>query len=54
VFYMSQSSSGLHELTYGVRATVVGTFVLAPAELAALYAPRFSARSAATTLTVDP
>ena len=54
VFYLEQGTTGLQEFTYGARATTPGTFVLPPAELSALYAPRFQARSASTTLTVDP
>ncbi len=54
VFYLERPVTGLREITYGVRATAVGTFTLPPAELAALYAPRFEARSAASTITVDP
>lgn len=54
VFYLTHEGPGLHELTYGVRAVAVGTFVLPPAELEALYAPGFTARSAARSLTVDP
>ncbi|APR78666.1 Hypothetical protein A7982_04013 [Minicystis rosea] len=53
-FYMTQPGSGLREITYGARATTVGTFVLPPAEIEALYAPSFVARSAVNTLTVDP
>ena len=54
VFYLPRLPAGLREYTYGVRATAAGTFVLPPAELTALYAPRFSARSAVSTITVDP
>jgi len=54
VFYLASAGSGLHELTYGVRAVAVGTFVLPPAEVSALYAPGFAARSALATLVVDP
>jgi uncharacterized protein YfaS (alpha-2-macroglobulin family) len=54
VFDLQESQSGLHELTYGARATTVGTFVLPPAEVVALYAPGFVARSTAATVTVDP
>jgi uncharacterized protein YfaS (alpha-2-macroglobulin family) len=53
-FYLERGGTGLHEVTYGARATTPGTFVLPPAELEALYAPRFVARSASTTITVDP
>jgi uncharacterized protein YfaS (alpha-2-macroglobulin family) len=54
VFYLQRGAKGLQEVTYGARATTPGTFVLPPAEIEALYAPRFVARSASTTLTVDP
>lgn len=53
-FYFARSASGLREITYGARATTVGTFVIPPAEVEAMYAPGFVARSAAATLTVDP
>jgi uncharacterized protein YfaS (alpha-2-macroglobulin family) len=53
-FYMLRAGSGLHELTYGVRATTVGTFVVPPAEVSALYARDFVARSTMSTLVVDP
>lgn len=53
-FYQSKPSSGLRELTYGARAVAVGTFVVPPAEVEALYAAGFAARSTAITLTVDP
>jgi len=54
VFHFQKGTTGLQEVTYGVRATTPGTFVLPPAELDALYAPRFQARSASATITVDP
>jgi uncharacterized protein YfaS (alpha-2-macroglobulin family) len=54
VFYLQKGTTGLQEVTYGVRATTPGTWVLPPAELDALYAPRFQARSAQATITVDP
>jgi len=53
-FYLAQAGSGLHELTYGIRATTAGTFVVAPAEAAAVYAHDFVARSTMATLVVDP
>ncbi|MFT3770717.1 MAG: hypothetical protein QM820_35285 [Minicystis sp.] len=53
-FYLARPGSGLREITYGARATTIGTFVLPPAEVEALYAPGFVARSAVATLTVDP
>jgi uncharacterized protein YfaS (alpha-2-macroglobulin family) len=52
--YFAQASAGLREYTYGVRASAVGTFVLPPARASALYAGRFEARSAVTTVTVEP
>lgn len=52
-FYVTESH-GLREVTYGVRATSVGTFTLPPAEAMALYSPAFNARSALTSITVDP
>lgn len=53
-FYLARAVSGLRELTYGARATAVGTFVLPPAEVEALYDPSFVARSTVSSLTVDP
>jgi uncharacterized protein YfaS (alpha-2-macroglobulin family) len=53
-FYLAQGSAGLREYTYGVRASAVGTFVLPPAQVSALYAGRFEARSTAATVTVEP
>ncbi len=53
-FYLAHAGTGLHELTYGVRAVSAGTFVLPPAEVEALYARGFSARSTLATFTVDP
>lgn len=53
-FFVSGSSAGLREFTYGARATTPGTFVLPPAELEALYVPGFIARSQATSLVVEP
>jgi uncharacterized protein YfaS (alpha-2-macroglobulin family) len=37
-----------------VRATAVGSFTVAPAQLEAVYHPAQLARSTAATLTVDP
>jgi hypothetical protein len=54
VFYLKGAGHGLREITYGVRAVAVGTFVLPPTEIEALYEPGFTARSAVTSLTVDP
>jgi uncharacterized protein YfaS (alpha-2-macroglobulin family) len=54
VLTLSHASPGLREYTYGARASAVGTFVAQPAEIRALYAPAFEARSAALTLTVEP
>jgi uncharacterized protein YfaS (alpha-2-macroglobulin family) len=54
VFHLDEAGTGLREYTYGVRATTPGTFVLPPAEISALYAPRFAARSAAAAIVVDP
>jgi uncharacterized protein YfaS (alpha-2-macroglobulin family) len=54
VFHMVSGGEGLRELTYGVRATTVGTFLLRPAEVSALYARSFRARSAMQELIVDP
>jgi uncharacterized protein YfaS (alpha-2-macroglobulin family) len=53
-FQLAQAGSGLREYTYGVRASAVGTFVLPPAQVRALYAGHFDARSAMATITVEP
>ncbi len=53
-FHFNTGASGLREFTYAVRATTVGTFTVAPAQLEALYAPTQLARSTAVTLHVDP
>lgn len=53
-FHLASAGQGLRELTYGARATTIGTFVIPPSEVEALYTPAFVARSALSTLTVDP
>lgn len=53
-FAFNTGASGLREYTYAVRATSVGSFTVAPAQLEAIYHPSQLARSAAMTLTVDP
>jgi uncharacterized protein YfaS (alpha-2-macroglobulin family) len=53
-FDLAQAGAGLREYTYGVRASAVGTFVLPPAQVRALYATGFDARSATATITVEP
>jgi hypothetical protein len=53
-FYLSQLPPGLHELTYAVRATTPGTFVIPPCEIDALRDEAFVARSTALELGVDP
>ena len=53
-FYLARGARGLRELTYGARATAVGTFALPPAEVEALYDASFVARSAVSSITVDP
>ncbi len=53
-FQFNTGASGLREYTYAVRATTVGTFTIAPAQLEAVYHPTQIARSSAVTLTVDP
>jgi uncharacterized protein YfaS (alpha-2-macroglobulin family) len=45
---------GLHEITYGVRATTAGTFLVAPAQIEALYDATFLGRSAMQTVVVRP
>jgi hypothetical protein len=46
-FYLRAVSPGLHEFTYVVRATTVGTFTAAPAQIEALDDDTFLARSTA-------
>lgn len=53
-FHFNTGSSGLREFTYAVRATTVGTFMIPPASLEAVYQPTQAARSTAVTLVVDP
>jgi uncharacterized protein YfaS (alpha-2-macroglobulin family) len=53
-FHFNTGASGLREYTYAVRATAVGSFTVAPAQLEAVYHPAQLARSTAATLTVDP
>jgi len=53
-FHFNTGSSGLREFTYAVRATTVGTFMIPPASLEAIYQPTQAARSTAVTLFVDP
>jgi hypothetical protein len=53
-FAIARGAPGLQEFTYGVRATTVGSFVLVPAQLDATHDPTYDARSASTTLVVDP
>jgi uncharacterized protein YfaS (alpha-2-macroglobulin family) len=53
-FHFNTGSSGLREFTYAVRATTVGTFMIPPAALEAVYQPTQAARSTAVTLVVDP
>ncbi len=52
--YLDGVPSGLHELTYAVRATTPGTFTIPPAQLEAMRDPDWVARTTATTLIVDP
>jgi uncharacterized protein YfaS (alpha-2-macroglobulin family) len=47
-------SSGLQEFTYGIRATTPGAFTVPPARMDALHDQETLARSAASTLIVDP
>ena len=52
-FYLSRLSASLSELTYGVRATTVGTFTLPPTELASERDPSLVARSSMASIVVD-
>ena len=45
--------SGLHEITYAIRATTPGTFTAPPAQLEAMRDEDWVARSTAATLVVD-
>ncbi|GAB4210879.1 MAG: hypothetical protein OHK0013_32030 [Sandaracinaceae bacterium] len=53
-YYLTRLGSSLAELTYGVRATTPGTFTVPPAEVVSERHPELVARSAATTLVVEP
>lgn len=53
-FYLTRLSASLSELTYGVRATTVGTFTLPPTELASERDPSLVARSSTATVVIDP
>ncbi|UJR79747.1 alpha-2-macroglobulin family protein [Sandaracinus amylolyticus] len=52
-FYLSSLPPGLHELTYAVRATTPGEFVVPPASLEALRDDAFVGRSTALRVTVE-
>jgi uncharacterized protein YfaS (alpha-2-macroglobulin family) len=54
IFHLDAMGAGLHEFTYGIRATAVGTFVIPPAQLEAMYSAGYVARSAIAALVVDP
>lgn len=51
-YYFDRLESGLREFTYAVRATTVGEFVVPPAQIDAMYDPRFTGRSTAARLRV--
>jgi hypothetical protein len=53
-FFLERLPSGLHELTYAIRATTPGTFVVPPASVEALRDEHFVGRSTAATLVVEP
>lgn len=53
-FYLTRLGPSLSELTYGVRASALGTFTVPPTELASERDPALVARSAMTTLVVEP
>ena len=51
-FYLRPLYPGLYELTYAIRATTPGRFLLVPAEIGSLDDADLVARSTATTLVV--
>ena len=52
-FYLSSLPPGLHELTYAVRATTPGEFVVPPASIEALRDESFVGRSSALRVAVE-
>ncbi len=53
-FFFEWLPAGEYTLRYRLRATMAGTFRVAPAVLQSMYAPEFTAYSAGNTLEVDP
>lgn len=53
-FFLDRPTATLLEYTYAIRATTPGTFVLLPARAEAAHDTGWVARSAATTVVVDP
>ncbi len=51
-FFFERLPTGEYTLKYRLRATMAGTFRVAPATLQSMYAPEFAAYSAGTTLAV--
>lgn len=52
-FFFEWIPAGEYTLTYRLRASMAGTFKLAPATMQSMYAPEFAAFSAGDTVTVD-
>ena len=52
-FFFEWIPAGEYTLTYRLRASMAGTFKVAPATMQSMYAPEFAAFSAGDTVTVD-
>ncbi|CAN5815994.1 hypothetical protein BH11MYX2_BH11MYX2_03280 [soil metagenome] len=52
LWFSDQMAKGSYELTYQARATIDGTFTVAPASIEMMYHPEVRARTAQTTFTV--
>lgn len=53
-FFIERLPVGEYTLKYRIRASVAGTFKVAPATIQSMYAPEFAAYSSGTTLGVEP
>lgn len=52
-FFQTWLSPGTYEITYQVRASIPGTFVVGPATASQMYAPEVYGRTSATTFVVE-
>ena len=53
-FFIERLPVGEYTLKYRIRASVAGTFKVAPATVQSMYAPEFAAYSSGTTLRIEP